>query len=55
MEDGQYRGDLWSGKSSAGIVLIGNVDEHLQDKHSNLTEALPVLFKTSGVLDRFYG
>ncbi|MDR0696922.1 MAG: BREX system Lon protease-like protein BrxL [Christensenellaceae bacterium] len=55
MEDGVYRGDSWTGTSTAGVVLLGNIDISLMNASACLTENLPPLFKSSGVLDRFHG
>ncbi|MDR3185741.1 MAG: BREX system Lon protease-like protein BrxL [Christensenellaceae bacterium] len=55
MEDGVYRGDAWSGSSSAGIVLLGNIDIFEMNKYGNLFTYLPSLFKESALLDRFHG
>ncbi|MDR2267481.1 MAG: BREX system Lon protease-like protein BrxL, partial [Christensenellaceae bacterium] len=55
MEDGMYRGQIWSGSSFAGVVLLGNIDQSEMSIFGNLFGNLPTLFKESALLDRFHG
>lgn len=55
MERGSFNFGGYEGKSSAGVVFLGNIDEDNMDEYSNMLTELPQLFQESALLDRIHG
>ena len=41
--------------ADAGFVMLGNIDEDKMDEYQNMFEDLPLLFRTSALMDRIHG
>lgn len=41
--------------ADAGFVMLGNIDEEKMDIYQNMFESLPVIFRTSALMDRIHG
>lgn len=55
LESGEFRVGDYRGIAEAGIVLLGNINEHLMDVDRNMFQELPNAFQESALLDRFHG
>lgn len=55
MEYGTFNFGGYDGKSDAGIVFLGNIDQDNMDEYNNMFSELPALFKESALLDRIHG
>ena len=41
--------------ADAGFVMLGNIDEEKMDEYTNMFASLPVIFRTSALMDRIHG
>ena len=41
--------------ADAGFVMLGNIDEEKMDEFTNMFASLPVIFRTSALMDRIHG
>ncbi|MDR2642629.1 MAG: BREX system Lon protease-like protein BrxL, partial [Planctomycetaceae bacterium] len=55
MESGTFTVGNYSGKSDAGVVLSGNINENNMDEYSNMFAELPEIFHESALIERFHG
>ncbi len=55
MEYGQFNIGGYEGKSDAGIVFLGNIDQDNMDEYRNMFSELPTLFQESALVDRIHG
>lgn len=55
MEYGQFNVGGYNGKSDAGVVFLGNIDQDNMDEYKNMFDELPSLFKESALVDRIHG
>lgn len=55
MEYGSFNFGGYEGKSDAGIVFLGNIDQDNMDEYANMFSELPSLFRESALVDRIHG
>jgi ATP-dependent Lon protease len=55
MENGTFTVGNYSGKSDAGVVLSGNINEKNMDEYENMFAELPEIFHESALIERFHG
>lgn len=55
MERGRFNIGGYEGKSDAGIVFLGNIDQDRMDVEQNMFYELPSLFQESALIDRIHG
>ena len=55
MEYGTFNFAGYEGKSDAGIVFLGNIDQNKMDEYDYMLDELPELFQESALLDRIHG
>lgn len=56
LENGQFTVGTYSGTASAGLILLGNIDQDKMDEYKFMFADLPGMFKIDGaLLDRFHG
>ncbi|MBR3817929.1 MAG: BREX system Lon protease-like protein BrxL [Clostridia bacterium] len=55
MERGTFNFGGYEGKSDAGVIFLGNIEQINMDEYSNMLTELPELFKESALVDRMHG
>ncbi len=55
MEYGEFNISGYEGKSDAGVVFLGNIDQSNMDEYKNMFTELPALFQESALVDRIHG
>ncbi len=55
MEYGSFNFGGYEGKSDAGIVFLGNIDQDNMDEYADMFSELPSLFRESALVDRIHG
>ncbi len=55
MEYGEFNISGYEGKSDAGVVFLGNIDQSNMDEYKNMFTELPPLFQESALVDRIHG
>lgn len=55
MENGKISISGHTGVASAGIILLGNIDQKIMDERLPMLNGLPKLFQDTAMLDRFHG
>lgn len=55
MERGRFNIGGYEGESSAGVVLLGNIDINNMDEYKSMFNELPSLFQESALVDRIHG
>lgn len=53
--NGKFNVSGYEGRSDAGIVFLGNIDQDNMDEYQNMFTELPPLFQESALLDRIHG
>ncbi|MDR2754693.1 MAG: BREX system Lon protease-like protein BrxL [Planctomycetaceae bacterium] len=55
MENGTFTVGNYSGKSDAGVILSGNINEKIMNEFDNMFVELPEIFHESALMERFHG
>ena len=55
MEQGTVKIGGKNDVADAGFVMLGNIDEEKMDEYQNMFDSLPIIFRTSALMDRIHG
>lgn len=55
MEQGTVKIGDKDGIANAGFVMLGNIDENKMNEYQNMFASLPLIFRTSALMDRIHG